>query len=191
MLAGPARTMRGVPPRVLRQPSGFRRTRRDADGLVVVLAGAAAGYAGTASAGHRGRRARQSPRRRASVRRTRQKAAAPQRRVPRVNHGRLRQVTWPLFPSQLLAPVPAVHGQGPSGPARRRCALEAVKEVVTTNIAFLGPTELGTAASPAQPVVFWPSTVRDNGELSGDLAYDPVRSAANSSSRPRSVLPGW
>ena len=46
MLAGPARTMRGVPPRVLRQPSGFRRTRRDADGLVVVLAGAAAGYGG-------------------------------------------------------------------------------------------------------------------------------------------------
>jgi hypothetical protein len=45
-LEGPAQTMRGVPVPVLQRSRGFRRTRRDFDGLVVVLAGAAAGYGG-------------------------------------------------------------------------------------------------------------------------------------------------
>ena len=38
--------MRGVPPPRLRLSPGCWRTRRDVDGLVVVLAGAAAGYGG-------------------------------------------------------------------------------------------------------------------------------------------------
>jgi hypothetical protein len=45
-LEGPARTVRGQPPRCLRHPSGDRRTWRDTDDLAVVLAGAAAGYGG-------------------------------------------------------------------------------------------------------------------------------------------------
>jgi hypothetical protein len=86
--------MRGVPVPPPATSSRFRRTRRDADGLAVVLAGAAAGIRrGPQAVGHRGWRARQSPRRRASVRRTRRKAAAPQRRVPRVNLDRQRRVT--------------------------------------------------------------------------------------------------
>ena len=48
-----------------------------------------------------------------------------------MNPGRLRRVTLAAHSSQLLAPVLAVHGLGPSGPARRRCALEAVEKVVT------------------------------------------------------------
>jgi len=43
-----------------------------------------------------------------------------------VNPGRLRRVTLAALPSRLLVPVLAVHEPGPSGLARRRCALEAV-----------------------------------------------------------------
>jgi hypothetical protein len=45
-LEGSARTMRGVPAPSLRHSPGDRRTRRDVDGLAVVLAGAAARYGG-------------------------------------------------------------------------------------------------------------------------------------------------
>jgi hypothetical protein len=45
-LEGPARTMRGAPVTALRHLYGFRRARRVGHGLVVVLAGAAAGYGG-------------------------------------------------------------------------------------------------------------------------------------------------
>ena len=45
----------------------------------------------------------------------------------RVNPGRLRRVTLAALPSRLLVPVLAVHEPGPSGLARRRCALEAVE----------------------------------------------------------------
>jgi hypothetical protein len=38
--------MRGVPPRSLGHLHGDRRIRRSADGLIVVLAGVAAGYGG-------------------------------------------------------------------------------------------------------------------------------------------------
>ena len=41
--------MRGVPARWLWHFPGDRRTRRDADGLAMVLAGAAAGYGGDRS----------------------------------------------------------------------------------------------------------------------------------------------
>jgi len=49
----------------------------------------------------------------------------------RVNPGRLRRVTLAALPSRLLVPVLAVHEPGPSGLARRRCALEAVEKLVT------------------------------------------------------------
>jgi hypothetical protein len=67
----------------------------------------------------------------ASAQRARRKAAAPQRRDPRLNPGRLRRVTLAAHPPQLLAPILAIRRLGPSGPARRRCALEAVEKVVT------------------------------------------------------------
>jgi hypothetical protein len=51
--------------------------------------------------------------------------------TPRLNHGRLRRVTVAALSRRLLAPVLAVHGRGRQGPARRRCALEAVRIVVT------------------------------------------------------------
>ena len=94
---------------------GNRRIWREAIGLAMVLAGAAAGYGGDRSGRVTGGAVRGSRRgRRASVRRTRRKAAAPQRRDPGLNPGRLRQVTLAVFPStaRLLAPVLAVHGLG-------------------------------------------------------------------------------
>ena len=53
-------------------------------------------------------------------------AAAPQRRDPRVNHGRLRPVTLAALPSRLPAAVLAAYGRGRQAPARRRCALDTV-----------------------------------------------------------------
>jgi len=54
------------------------------------------------------------------------KSCRPAMARPWVNLGRLRRVTLAALPSQLLAPVLADRGWGPSGSARRRCALEAV-----------------------------------------------------------------
>jgi len=77
---------------------------------------------GPQAAGHRGRRARQPPRRRACVRRTRRKLpprngeTPGEPRPPTAGHpGR-------SFPSAARA-RPRCSRSGPSGPARRRCAL--------------------------------------------------------------------
>src|SRR6516164_6198014 len=85
---------------------------REDDGLAVVLAGAAAGVRrGPQAAGHRGCRARQSPRRRARVRRTRRNCR-PATAGPRVNPGRLRRVALAALPPRLLASALALHGLG-------------------------------------------------------------------------------
>jgi hypothetical protein len=84
----------------------------ESDGLVVVLAGAAAGYGGDRRRPVTGAAERGSRRgRRTRVRRTRRELPPANGEVPRVNLGRLRRVTLAAFPSQLLAPVLAVHGQ--------------------------------------------------------------------------------
>ena len=88
--------------------------------------------AGTAGGRSPGCRARQPPRRRTCVRRTRRKAAAPQRRDPRVNPGRLRRVTLAALPSRLLAPVLAVHGLGRQARRAEGAPLKTVEKVVTT-----------------------------------------------------------
>ena len=85
---------------------------------------------GPQAAGHRGRRARQPPRRRARVRRTR-RSCRPATARPRVNPGRLRRVTLAAFSLSTARARPRCSRPGPSGPARRRCALEAVEKVVT------------------------------------------------------------
>jgi len=112
-LEGLARTMRGVPALVaVTHSSGDWRTRRETIGLAVVLAGAAARYGGDRSGRSPGCRARQPTRLVGFRPKGAAKAAAPQRRDPRVNPGRLRRVTLAAHPSRLLAPVLAVHGQG-------------------------------------------------------------------------------
>jgi hypothetical protein len=125
---GPARTMRGAPvsARRPRYPHGSRRIWRGLVALAVVLAGAAADTAGTAAAGHRGRRARQSPRRRACVRRTRRKLPPRNGETPRLNPGQLRRVTLAAHFRSTARAHPCRSRPGPSGLARRRCALETV-----------------------------------------------------------------
>ena len=78
-----------------------------------------------------GCRARQPPRRRTCGRRTRREAAAPQRRVPGVNPGRLRRVTLAAHSLSTARVHPRCSRPGRSGLARRRCALEAVEKLVT------------------------------------------------------------
>ena len=124
-LEGPARTMRGVPPGGCDIFPAIGATRREDDGLAVALAGAAAGYGGTAGGRSPGRRARQLGAPQGLRPKGAAKAAAPPTASPRVNPGRLPRVTLAAHflldcPRPLLAST-----AGPSGPARRRCALEA------------------------------------------------------------------
>ena len=132
-LEGPVRTMRGVPVPTLCHVHSFRRTRRDADGLAVVLAGAAARYGGDRRRPVTGGAVRGSSARLVGFRPKGATKKLPLRNdeSPRLIPGRLRRVTLAAHPSRLLAPVLAVHGRGPSCLARRRCALEAVEKVVT------------------------------------------------------------
>jgi hypothetical protein len=105
-LEGPARRMRGVPVPITVHFDSDRRIRRDADRLVVVLAGVATGYGGDHGRPVTGVPCEARRRvRRAIVRRTRAKRAAQQRRVPRVNPCRLRRVTLAALSLPLLAPV--------------------------------------------------------------------------------------
>ena len=55
----------------------------------------------------------------------------PARRDPRVNPGRLRRVTLAVHSCSTARARPHWSRPGPSGLARRRCALEAVEKVVT------------------------------------------------------------
>ena len=97
-LEEPARTMRGVPARSLRHLHGDRRTRREADGLAVVGGAVRGRYSGDRRRPVTGSRARQPPRRRARVRRTR-RSCCPAMALPRVNLSRLRRVTRRPLPS--------------------------------------------------------------------------------------------
>jgi hypothetical protein len=85
---------------------------------------------GPQAAGHRGGRARQPPRRRALRPKDAAKAAAPLRRDPGEPLPPTAGHPGRSFPSTArICP----HGSrpGPSGTARRRCALEAVEKLVT------------------------------------------------------------
>jgi hypothetical protein len=123
--------MRGVPPRSLwssrRQPHW-----RDPDGLAVVLAGAAAGYGGDRS----GRSpavpcaAADAPGGLPPKGRV-EKLPPRNGEIPRLNPGRLRRVTLAAHFLSIARVRPCCSRPGPSGSARRRCALEAVKKVVT------------------------------------------------------------
>ena len=133
-LEGPARTMRGVPPRRCdiftalgasgawssAWPWCWRARQRDT--------------AGTAGGRSPGCRARQPPRRRARVRRTRRKLPPRNGETPgepwppTAGHpGRLRRVTLAAHPSAARA-RPRCSRPGPLGPARRRCALDDREE---------------------------------------------------------------
>jgi hypothetical protein len=134
-LEGPARTMRGVPTCSLRHFHGSRRTWRVGVGF-----GRGAGWCGSGirrgpqAAGYRGCRARQPPRLVGFRPKGAAKAAAPQRRDPRLNPGRLRRVTLAAHSLRLLAPVRAVHGLG--GQARRAegAPLMIVKKILTASV---------------------------------------------------------
>ena len=78
----------------------------------MVLAGAAAGYGGDRRRPVTGGAVRGSRRAVGLASEGRGEAAAPQRRDPRLNLGRLRRVTLAALPPRLLAPVLAVHGLG-------------------------------------------------------------------------------
>jgi hypothetical protein len=117
--------------------TGDRRIRRNADGLAVVLA-RQRDTAGTAGGRSPRMPCAAAARRRTCGRRTRRKAAAPQRRDPRVNLGRLRRVTLAVLPSQLLASVLAVHGRGRQA---RRAEGAPLKKARTESCHRLGRTE--------------------------------------------------
>jgi hypothetical protein len=85
---------------------------------------------GPQAAGHRGCRARQSPRRRACVRRTRRKLPPATTRLP-WSSAVYGESSWPLF-LRLLAPVLAVHGPGPPGWRAEGAPLKPVQNVVTS-----------------------------------------------------------
>ena len=109
---GPARTMRGVlARRLLTSPRRSAQSARG-DGLVVVLAGAAAGYGGDRKRPVTGGAMRGSRRAVGLASEGRGESCRPQRRDPRVNPDRLRRVTLAVLPSRLLTLVLAVHGHG-------------------------------------------------------------------------------
>ena len=104
--------MRGVPVLVLSYVRGDRRTRRDALGLAVVLAGSAAGYGGDRRRPDTGAPGAAARRAVGLASEGRGESCRPATVRPRVNPGRLRRVTLAAHPSHLLAPVLTVHGRG-------------------------------------------------------------------------------
>ena len=124
--------MRGVPPSgcdilPATGASGVRVTA-----LVVVLAGAAAGYGGDRRRPVTGGAVRGSRRAVGLASEGRGESCRPATARPRVNPGRLRRVTLAAHPPDCSCPS-SLFTAGPSGPARRRCALEAVEKVVTAS----------------------------------------------------------
>jgi hypothetical protein len=110
--------------------SGGRRIWRDADGCDQFASRGTRGrYGGDRLQPVPGNRARQPPRPQGMRPKDASEAAAPQRREPRQS--------WPPFrPSRALSSPSVARAWArarswPSGPARRRCALEAVVKVVT------------------------------------------------------------
>jgi hypothetical protein len=109
-----------------------RRIRHEGDGLAVVLAGAAAGYGGNHRRPVTGGAVRGSRRAVGLASEGRGENCRPATARPR---GEPRPPTAGhpgRYSPRLPASILAIHGQGPSGPARRRCALEAVEKLVTT-----------------------------------------------------------
>ena len=86
--------------------------------------------AGTAGGRSPECRARQPPRRRACVRRTRRKLP-PRNGETRVNLSRLRRVTLAAHSSRLLAPVLTVHGRGRQARRAEGAPLMIVKKILT------------------------------------------------------------
>jgi len=115
------------------QCAAFQHAWRESDGLVVVLAGAAAGIRrGPQAAGHRGRRARAAAASVGLASEGRGEAARPATaRSPGEPQPPTAGPPWPLFPRNCSRPS-LLFTAGPSGLARRRCALEVVQRVVTT-----------------------------------------------------------
>ena len=112
---------------------GDRRTWRDADGLAVVLAGAAAGYGGDRRRPVTGGAVRGSRRAVGLASEGRGEAAAPQRRDPGSNPGRLRRVTLAALSPRLLASVLAVHGRGRQARRAEGAPLMIVKKILTAS----------------------------------------------------------
>jgi hypothetical protein len=112
-LEGPAQTMRGVPARWLRHLHGSRRTWRQHVGLVVVLAGAAAGYGGDRRRPVTGGVVRGSRRvRRARVRRTRRKLPLRNGETPEGEPRPLTAVTLAALPLGCSRPASLFTGRG-------------------------------------------------------------------------------
>jgi hypothetical protein len=136
--------------------------------LAVVLAGAAAGYGGDRRRPVTGGAVRGSRRAVGLASEGRGEAAAPQRRDPR---GEPRPPTaghpGRSFPS--TAPArPRCSRPGPSGPARRRCALEAVAKVVTNRPMALVRIRDGLASGCGRCDGWWVEPVEDV-RRAGDL----------------------
>ena len=98
--------------------------------------------------------------RRAYVRRTRAKRTALQRRVPRLNLSRLRRVTLAALSPSIARARSSLLTAWPSGPARRRCALEAVEKVVTakndpSGAVPLMPRQDSSEATQLAPLGCW------------------------------------
>ena len=94
--------------------------------------------AGSAAAGHRGAVRGSRRARRACVRRTRRMPPPRNGETPGLNPGRLRRVTLAAHSLSTARPS-SPFTAGPSGLARRRCALEAVEKLSQINVAVVVP----------------------------------------------------
>jgi hypothetical protein len=126
-LEEPARTMRGAPPPVAmtssRRPARLARGRRPGRGA----GGRGSGIRrGPQAAGYRGPRCAAARRAVGLASEGRGESCRPATARPRVNPGRLRRVTLAALSLSAARVRPRCPRLGPSGPARRRCALEAV-----------------------------------------------------------------